>query len=484
MKPLNTVRDLRLRLWLRSLIAIGVAGLLLFAAMAFITIGEVRSGSAAFAQNRIAFEISTDFVNPSQSLLRAESFFHRVRTARGPDDIAQAEDMLLKSRADLEAGHEHYLKVMPPGRLRDLVTVEAYDSAEQWYNIAEQEYMPAVERDGWQQAEHIRIEKMDALVQRNLAVSDEIGRLANDWIVANGNHVESTVRFRRWELAGVGLLTLFFQLLMGMTINARVGMGTARLQSTLDELRRKNTEVEAFVYIVSHDLRAPLVNLQGFVRELDGSCSRLKALAASDEMRNKEIAEVLDGEIAGALRFISASSTKFDRLIKALLNLSRQGRQTYKWTLVDVQELVAGTVASLQQLLDESGASLRVGSLPPAFADENSLSQIFSNLISNAVKYREPERPLEIEVGGEMECEFVRYWVRDNGLGLPDASKDRIFQAFQRFHPQRAEGDGMGLALVHRIAERHGGKVWVESQEGVGSAFYFSVPASPVTAPV
>jgi signal transduction histidine kinase len=285
-------------------------------------------------------------------------------------------------------------------------------------------------------------------------------------------------------LAGVGLITLLFQILMGMMINTRVGMSTTRLQATMDELRRKNTEVEAFVYIVSHDLRAPLVNLQGFVRELEGSCARMNALAASKEMHNKEIAEVLDGEVAGALRFISASSTKVDRLIKALLNLSRQGRQTYKWTLVDVQELVAGTVASLQQLLDESGASLRVGSLPPAFADENSLSQIFSNLIANAVKYREPKRPLQIEVGGETECNFVRYWVRDNGLGLPDASKDRLFQAFQRFHPQRAEGDGMGLALVHRIAERHGGKVWVESQEGVGSTFYFSVPASPLTAPV
>jgi signal transduction histidine kinase len=484
MKPLNTVHDLRLRLWLRSLIGIGAAGLLLFAGMAFVTIGEVRSGSAAFAQNRIAFDVAKDFLNPPQSLLRAETFFHRVRIARGPDDIAQAEDTLLKSRAELEAGHQHYLAVMPPGHLRDLVTVEAYDSAEQWYNIAEQEYLPAVKRNGWQKAEPIRIEKMDALVRRNLATSEEIAGLANDWIISNGDYVNRTVRARRWELAGVGLITLFFQLLMGMMIHVRVGMGTARLQATLDELRRKNTEVEAFVYIVSHDLRAPLVNLQGFVRELDESCARLKALAASEEMHNKEIAEVLDGEVAGALRFISASSAKFDRLIKALLNLSRQGRQTYKWTLVDVQELVAGTVASLQQLLDESGASLRVGLLPPAFADENSLSQIFSNLITNAVKYREPERPLEIEVGGETECEFVRYWVRDNGLGLPGASKDRVFQAFQRFHPQRAEGDGMGLALVHRIAERHGGKAWVESQEGVGSAFYFSVPASPVAAPV
>jgi PAS domain S-box-containing protein len=262
-------------------------------------------------------------------------------------------------------------------------------------------------------------------------------------------------------------------------LEVRVADRTLQLESTVAELRRKNQEVEAFVYIVSHDLRAPLVNVQGFARELEQSCASLRSNLASCSLQEHEweaFRTILDEEISGALHFISASSAKFERLIDALLGLSRQGRQVYRLVNVDVQDLVAGTVATLKKLIAEAGASVRVGSLPPASADLTALGQVFSNLIANSIKYRFPERPLEVEVGGETEGASVRYWVRDNGLGIPESGKSRLFQVFQRLHPAHASGEGMGLAIAHCIVERHGGKIWAESQEGKGTTFFFTLP--------
>lgn len=265
---------------------------------------------------------------------------------------------------------------------------------------------------------------------------------------------------------------------MAAELETRVAERTAQLESTVAELRRKNDEVEAFVYIVSHDLRAPLVNVQGFVRELEQSCASLKSNLATCSLQAHEreaFYTILDEEIAGALHYISASSAKFERLIDALLGLSRQGRQVYQMAPVDVRELVAGTVATLQKLLAEAGASIRVGVLPAATADLTALGQVFSNLIANSIKYRSPLRPLEVEVGGDLETGSARFWVRDNGLGVPESGKARLFQVFQRLHPAHASGEGMGLAIAHCIVERHGGKIWAESREGEGATFFFTL---------
>ena len=270
---------------------------------------------------------------------------------------------------------------------------------------------------------------------------------------------------------------------VAVDLEKRVAERTHELEETVAELQRKNQEVEAFVHIVSHDLRAPLVNVQGFVRELEESCKTLREVIQTCprwEFCWPGIRPVLEEEIGGALHYISASTTKFERLINALLLLSRQGRQVYQLTRVNVWELATNSVATFQQLIAETGAEIEIGVLPSATADATALGQVFSNLIGNAIKYRSPQRPLRIEVGGQLEEESLHYWVRDNGLGIPEYGKAKLFQVFQRFHRQNAEGEGMGLAIVHRIVERLGGKIWAESQEGVGTTFHFSLPANPV----
>lgn len=269
-------------------------------------------------------------------------------------------------------------------------------------------------------------------------------------------------------------------------LETRVEQRTRQVERTLAELKSKNEEVEAFVYIVSHDLRAPLVNVQGFVRELGISCSRLKTVLSSlplPEQDRQIIGEILEEDISGALRFISASSSKFERLIEALLGLSRQGRRIYCLEPIDVRELVDNAIAAMQQMIDDSSASIRIGPLPTVTADRTALDQVFSNLICNSIKYRSTARPLEVEVGGAVEDKMVHYWVRDNGLGIPESGKAKLFQVFQRLHPKIACGEGMGLAIVHRIVERHGGKIRAESQDGEGTTFFFSLPAQPGNPP-
>lgn len=258
-----------------------------------------------------------------------------------------------------------------------------------------------------------------------------------------------------------------------------VAQRTRQLETKVLELRLKNEEIEAFVYIVSHDLRAPLVNLIGFARELDESCAKLKTVLEGCELppsSRTEVFEILGAELASSIRYISQSSLKFERLIGALLNLSRHGRQIYRVEKVDVEALADNAVAIFHQSIVEAGAQVSVGPLPPVAADLTALGQVFSNLIGNSLKYRSPDRPLQLEIGGKAESGSVTYWVRDNGLGIPELAKPRLFQVFQRFHPQHAQGDGMGLAIAYRIVERHGGRVWAESEEGKGATFYFALP--------
>ena len=139
--------------------------------------------------------------------------------------------------------------------------------------------------------------------------------------------------------------------------------------------------------------------------------------------------------------------------------------------------LVSTTLDSLRLSIERSGADVSVGRLPSARGDATAVGQVFGNLVANALNYLRPDRPGRIEIGGEGAGPESHYWVRDNGVGIPEAAREKLFQVFQRFHPDLAPGDGMGLATVKRIVERHGGTVRVDSAEGVGTTFHVSLPA-------
>ncbi|RKP52654.1 sensor histidine kinase [Trinickia fusca] len=277
-----------------------------------------------------------------------------------------------------------------------------------------------------------------------------------------------------------------------VTLQATLEARAQELTQVNDNLRQQKQDNDMFIYSVSHDLRSPLVNLQGFSRELQVSCDELRSMLDSVRLPDTErsrIARVLDGNLSEALHYLRTAVARSASIIDALLRISRAGRLEYQWQRVSVARAVARVVESLHQAIGERSVSVSVGELPPVWGDPTAVEQIFANLIGNAVNYLDPARSGRIEIGtleqpardpGERAPRMRTYFVRDNGLGIPAACMPKMFSAFQRLHGDRAKGDGIGLALVRRVTERHGGRAWVESTEGVGSTFFVTLPEQPL----
>ncbi len=253
------------------------------------------------------------------------------------------------------------------------------------------------------------------------------------------------------------------------------------------QLAEKAGENEMFVYSVSHDLRSPLVNLQGFSKELSllgQDLARLVDVEGVPAEVRRRARTIIDTEMAESLGFIRTAVTRLSAIIDALLRLSRAGRVEYSLREVDVALAVARVVAALRSTIDERRAVVQVGDLPPAFGDPTAFEQVFANLIGNALNYLDPARPGRVEVFCSDPIELappgmVIYAVRDNGLGIAEAYRGKVFTAFQRLHGDVAKGEGIGLALVRRMVERHGGRIWFESVAGEGSTFYVALPDLP-----
>jgi signal transduction histidine kinase len=270
---------------------------------------------------------------------------------------------------------------------------------------------------------------------------------------------------------------------LNQELEERVKARTAELEETNRQLARKNEENETFVYSVSHDLRSPLVNLEGFSRELSLSCEAVKGIltdpAMPTDLRARAEA-VLGQEVRESIGYIQAGVARLTGIIDALLRLSRLGRVQYEPRAVAVAPIVERVVQSLRVTADEKRATVTVGPLPDAWADPVVVEQVFANLIGNALHYLSRDRPGRVEVGAAPGEPGVRtYVVRDNGVGIPTGHQAQVFQAFRRLQPGLAPGEGMGLVMVRRMLERLGGRVWFESVEGEGTTFYFTLPAGP-----
>jgi PAS domain S-box-containing protein len=268
-------------------------------------------------------------------------------------------------------------------------------------------------------------------------------------------------------------------------LEERVRSRTNDLEEANRELNQKNRENEMFVYSVSHDLRSPLVNLQGFSKELQKGCDALGALLADERLPLEARAAgqaLLDGKMAKALGFIQTAVLRLGGIIDALLRLSRARRVEFRWQWAPVNEIVARILESLHGTIAEKRVTVRQNELTPVWGDPTALEQVFANLIGNALNYLDPARPGIIEIGCRRDTEgpsarnVTVYYVRDNGLGVAPAHQHKIFQVFQRVHPGAAKGEGIGLAIVSSVVERHRGRIWVESSEGAGSTFFVSLP--------
>lgn len=259
------------------------------------------------------------------------------------------------------------------------------------------------------------------------------------------------------------------------------GLEVAVAERTAD-LRRANDEIQRFAYIVSHDLRAPLVNVMGFTSELERADTEISRFVADMKARDPKLVpqtveEAANEDLPEAIGFIRSSSQKMDRLINAILSLSRQGRRTLSPEHLDMDSLISTVVGTLSTLRDDRGAVVEIESpLPPVRHDRLAIDQIFSNLIENALKYLRPAVPGRIVVRGRISNRRAIYEVEDNGRGIEEKDRERIFELFRRSGVQDQRGEGIGLANVRALAYRLGGTVDVQSVFGEGSTFIVNLP--------
>ncbi|NEW86470.1 histidine kinase [Rhodopseudomonas sp. WA056] len=270
------------------------------------------------------------------------------------------------------------------------------------------------------------------------------------------------------------------------------------LESTVQErttdLREANEEIQRFAYIVSHDLRSPLVNIMGFTSELEELRSDIfrRIATLSREVAGKQSAANADSDgepelepadrqlsedFTEALGFIKSSIGKMDRLISAILNLTREGRRQFQPVRIDTRELIENIASTVAHQAAEADAQIRIEPLPEIVSDRLALEQIFSNLIDNALKYLKNGVPGDIVIRGRQKLGFVIFEIADNGRGIDPKDHQRIFDLFRRAGTQDRPGQGIGLAHVRALVRRLGGTMSVSSALGEGSTFTITLPA-------
>jgi len=268
------------------------------------------------------------------------------------------------------------------------------------------------------------------------------------------------------------------------------------LEATVDErtadLREANNEIQRFAYIVSHDLRSPLVNIMGFTSELEelggDIFRRIGGLThvvsdgpplAAEGLGGVELEgpdQQLSADFSEALGFIKSSIAKMDRLISAILNLTREGRREFEPVRIDTREFVETIVSTLAHQAAEAQAEIHVEPLPNIVSDRFALEQIFSNLIDNAIKYLKNGVPGEIRIRGRTKLGYAIFEISDNGRGIDPKDHQRIFDLFRRAGTQDKPGQGIGLAHVRALVRRLGGTMSVSSELNAGSTFTITLP--------
>jgi light-regulated signal transduction histidine kinase (bacteriophytochrome) len=228
-------------------------------------------------------------------------------------------------------------------------------------------------------------------------------------------------------------------------------------------LQRSNEDLQRFAYAASHDLQAPIRTIKSFLQLLE-----------------RRLGERLNSEELELISFAQGAAERMSTLVQDLLLYSQVSTGPRALEPVDCEALLGALVSDLNVAVQESQAAITWGPLPTVHAERTAMRQLLQNLVGNAIKYR-AARPLLVEITAFRRDGYWLFCVKDNGLGIPSEYKLRIFEMFQRLHGEELPGSGIGLAMCQRIVERFGGKIWVESDPGEGSEFYFTIPVRPAT---
>ncbi|WP_052374161.1 ATP-binding protein [Methanobacterium sp. SMA-27] len=232
-----------------------------------------------------------------------------------------------------------------------------------------------------------------------------------------------------------------------------------QLKGNIKNLAQSNKELEQFAYVTSHDLREPLRMISSFLQLLE-----------------RRYADKLDEDANDFIGFAVDGAKRLDDMINDLLIYSQVNSKRRELSSVKLEEILEETLINLKVAIDENNVVITHDHLPIIYGNDQSMIQLFQNLIGNAIKYRSEETP-KIDISVKKEDKHYLFSIKDNGIGIEPKHLERIFTIFQRLHSDREyEGTGIGLAIAQKIVIQHGGKIWAESEPGKGSIFYFTIP--------
>ena len=298
----------------------------------------------------------------------------------------------------------------------------------------------------------------------------EVVRQRKDGTPVNVSITASSIKDPRGRIAGVSGIH--------RDITERK-LADEALQDLNRKLGEKNKDLETIVHVASHNLRSPLVTIQGYSEELAETCQDLRSTLNGmgvDEAVKKELLSAFEEKIPEFLHYIQSGASRIDSLLKGLLRVSRLGQATVGVDRLDMNAMMANIAESLNDQIHETGADLRIESLPPCWGDLTLITQVFYSLVDNALKYRDPSRPPVVDISAREEEESSTYCVKDNGIGVRPDLSERIFDIFHRLKKSDVQGDSLGLTIVRQIVARHNGKVWVESDPCESSVLYVVLP--------
>ncbi|TYQ16686.1 UNVERIFIED_CONTAM: PAS domain S-box-containing protein [Acetivibrio alkalicellulosi] len=256
---------------------------------------------------------------------------------------------------------------------------------------------------------------------------------------------------------------------------ATVATDITEIKQSHQIIEAKNKELEQIIYVASHDLRSPLVNIDGYSRELEYSIKDIKEIINIDSFNNDKLNDAFS-DIEDSLNHVRKSTHQMDELLKGLLKLSRAGRDALNICNLNMKLLINDVCESFEYVIKQNKVKVQIGELPPCRGDLIQVSQLFANVIGNALKYLDPYRSGEVKVSGQIQLNGVVYCVEDNGVGIAENHIDSIFEIFNRLNKGDREGEGLGLTIVRQILIRIGGEIRVESTVGEGSRFYITLP--------
>ncbi len=401
------------------------------------------------------------------------------------------------ARVAVEPAYARLVEVLKPFPQADEAMKGLGEAIRQ--KLAEMEETIALARSGQRDAaiEIVRTDRGKALMDQSRMVLEAILNAADDRVRAGVSAQRNNLWWLRWvTIGGGGLIILVAGAAVVMALRYTSELVDARaelevLNSALEqrvdertqELIRANEEVQRFAYIVTHDLRAPLVNIMGFTSELDQTMKTVQEYVLADgaELTPQQIQDARQAaseDLPEAIGFIRSSTRKMDGLINAILKISRDGRRPLVPETIDLKAILEVTADNVHHQVAETGGKVTItASVPPIVSDRLSLEQIFGNLVDNAVKYRAKDRPIEIDIrvrpdiGGR-----VRIDVADNGRGIAAADHQRVFDLFRRAGSQDKPGEGIGLAHVRSLVRNLGGDITLSSQLDIGTTMTVMLP--------